>query len=338
MVKRALTLTFIFDAMSGNYGESVGNISELKKLTKHGQIYSYISRQAIRYEIWKFLKEQFRIDTTDYWDEEPELKEEVERILREADLPSELPPSQILEVNKEVVQFHPDVNALNCVEADLFGYMKTKKNKVSKTRPAVVRISPAVSLEPMAGDIEFGTNKSFADRKGENPNPFQFEHHSSLYTYTVTVNLDSLGKEENIGEVPREEKARRLKLLLRALFFLSREIKGRNENLAPLFVIGGIYSVKNPFFLERVLIEYKPEMRKYRLNTEIIADVCNLSFKGERVGNSSLVGYLKSFWDNDFEEELKEALKEGSVLSIPQLLQRLEKEVDRAFGVGNESS
>jgi len=338
MVRRALTLTFIFEATSGNYGESVGNVSELKKLTKHGQVYSYISRQAIRYEIWKFLKEQFKIDTSDYWNEKPELKEKVEEILREAGLPRELPPPSILTEEKEVVQFHPDVNALNCVEADLFGYMKTERNKSSKTRSAVVRISPAISLEPMAGDVEFGTNKNFADRKGVSPNPFQFEHHSSLYTYTVTVDLERLGREEDIGEVPKEEKARRVKLLLRALFFLTREIKGRTENLSPLFVIGGFYSVKNPFFLGRVFAEYVPEKRKYRVNTELIADVCNLTFKGERVGNSTLVGYLRGFWDNNFEEELKGALREGGVLSVPLLLQNLEREVDRAFGVEDESS
>ena len=30
--------------------------------------------------------------------------------------------------------------------------------------------------------------------------------------------------------------------------FLYRDIKGRRENLSPLFVIGGVFSRKNPFF------------------------------------------------------------------------------------------
>ena len=34
--KRALTLTIIFKGLSPNYGESVGNVSELKKLTHGG--------------------------------------------------------------------------------------------------------------------------------------------------------------------------------------------------------------------------------------------------------------------------------------------------------------
>jgi CRISPR-associated protein Cst2 len=331
MDKRALTLTLIFDAMSANYGESVGNVSELKKITRHGEVYTYISRQALRYELWKFLKEQFGIDTSEYWEEEPEIKKEVEETLKKVGFKAELPPREILTAEREVVQFHPSVNALNCVEADLFGYMKTEKNKKALTRSATIRLSPAVSLEPMAGDVEFGTNKNFADRKGVDPNPFQFEHHSSLYSYTVTVDLEKLGAEfdekgEKIAEVPRREKARRLKYFLRALFFLSRDIKGRSENLSPLFAVGGFYKVKNPFFLGRILAQYSPEKRQYRLNTEILKDVCSLTFMDEKVGDSTLVGYLKGFWDNEFEKELPGALP------IPELLKKLEKEVDRIFG------
>ena len=42
----------IFLAESANYGEGIGNISSLKKMTRgnHEQ-YSYISRQAMRYNI-----------------------------------------------------------------------------------------------------------------------------------------------------------------------------------------------------------------------------------------------------------------------------------------------
>jgi CRISPR-associated protein Cst2 len=38
---KGLTVSIIFDAMSLNYGEGVGNISELKKLSKGGELYSY---------------------------------------------------------------------------------------------------------------------------------------------------------------------------------------------------------------------------------------------------------------------------------------------------------
>ena len=74
------------------------------------------------------------------------------------------------------------------------------------------------------------------------------------------------------------------------------------------------------------MVEYSPEKRQYRLNTEILKDVCSLTFMDEKVGDSTLVGYLKGFWDNEFEKELPGALP------IPELLKKLEKEVDRIFG------
>ena len=46
----------------------------------------------------------------------------------------------------------------------------------------------------------------------------------------------------------KEEKAERVKILLDTMQYLYRDIKGRRENLSPLFVIGGRYSRKNPFF------------------------------------------------------------------------------------------
>lgn len=52
MKKDGLTLTMVFLAESANYGEGVGNITTLKKMTRGDyQQYSYISRQAIRYNL-----------------------------------------------------------------------------------------------------------------------------------------------------------------------------------------------------------------------------------------------------------------------------------------------
>lgn len=60
-MKKGLTLSIIFEASSANYGESFGNIAGLKKVTRTGgNTYSYISRQAIRYN----LVEQMGCDNT----------------------------------------------------------------------------------------------------------------------------------------------------------------------------------------------------------------------------------------------------------------------------------
>ena len=52
MIRNGLTLTMVFLAESANYGEGVGNITTLKKLSRGTyEQYSYISRQALRYNI-----------------------------------------------------------------------------------------------------------------------------------------------------------------------------------------------------------------------------------------------------------------------------------------------
>jgi len=271
---KGLTYTAIFEAMSLNYGEGVGNISELKKLTKGGEFYSYTSRQAIRYDIYRTLKESYNIDDK----EDPLTKEQ------------------------QVVQFKPDANIKDYVEMDLFGYMKTKKGQGSISRPAVVRISPAISLEPMEGDVEFGTNKNFADRAGTDPNPFQFEHHYSLYSYTVTIDLDRIGVDENDKiYISPDEKAKRVNQLLEVLKVLTRNIKGRTESLSPIFAIGGVYDIKNPFFLNKLKVNYSKEEKKYGIDTEILDSQLSLSFDGKSIRDYTYVGYLKGYWLNESE-------------------------------------
>ena len=98
-MNKGLTLTIVFDAMSLNYGEGIGNISELKKLTRSGEVFAYLSRQAIRYDIYRMLKEYFNID----------------------------PGKNPLTGDNTVVQFSSDTTVKDYIEADLFGYMKDKK-------------------------------------------------------------------------------------------------------------------------------------------------------------------------------------------------------------------
>ena len=59
MLVKGLTMTMIFEAESANYGEGVGNIAALKKLSRgNGDQYTYISRQAIRYNMVEQLGEE----------------------------------------------------------------------------------------------------------------------------------------------------------------------------------------------------------------------------------------------------------------------------------------
>jgi len=300
---KGLTVSIIFDAMSLNYGEGVGNISELKKLSRSGELLSYESRQAIRYDIYRMLKELFNIDSDK---EEP------------------------LTAENDVVQFKPEANIRDYIEADLFGYMKTEKNKGSITRPAVVRITPAIALEPMFLDVEFGTNLNFAQRAGTDPNPFQFEHHLSLYSYTITVELDRVGEDENDNiSLEPEEKLKRVNMLLDVLKVLNRNIKGRMESLNPLFAIGGVYNVKNPFFLNRLKTFYNKETRKYSIETPILNNILQMSFNGENIKDKTYIGIVEGYWEN--ENNIKNLLPENQIFNVNDFFEKLKEDIKEYY-------
>jgi CRISPR-associated protein Cst2 len=269
MNKKGLTLSMIFEADSANYGEGVGNVTALKKISRGtGDMYSYISRQALRYNI----VQQMGIDHTP------------------------------LDVDGTVIQFHPDATIKDSPEIDLFGYMKTKKP--TRTRSAVVRLSHAVALESFQTDIDFLTNKGLLDRYNKNTeemkdggNIAQSEIHKSFYAYTITVDLDKVGIDTNDRiEIEQSEKAARVIALLDAVKFLYRDIKGRRENLSPIFAIGGVYDIKNPFFENRL------KLHKNYLKVDTILDVFNYD---ARIRKHTVTGLIKGILQNDQEIEEK---------------------------------
>ncbi len=245
---KGVTLTIIFEAESANYGESIGNVASLKKVARNdGEQYSYISRQAIRYNIVEQLGEEYA------------------------------PVSAEGKGEKKVVQFSKDSTIKEYPEIDFFGYLKTEKNTGGKKRSAKVRISNAISLETYKGDLDFLTNKGLADRISENMNIAQSEIHKSLYKYTVTIDLDQIGIDgiDDELELPKEEKIRRVNKLIDTISMLYRDIRGRREDLKPLFIIGGIYDIKNPFFHNIVDVKDK------KINVEAIKESIYDSIKDD---------------------------------------------------------
>lgn len=288
MNKKGLTLSIIFEAESANYGEGVGNVTSLKKISRGDhEMYTYISRQALRYNI----VEQMGVNNTP------------------------------LGTDGKVLQFHPDATIADYPEIDLFGYMKTGKQ--TKTRAAVVRLSNAIALESYNTDLEFLTNKGLLDRfnasveKGKElsgGNIAQSEIHKSFYAYTVAVDLDKVGIDVNDDiEIPLAERAQRVIKLLQAIKFLYRDIKGRRENFAPIFAIGGVYNQKNPFFENRLKIS------ENKLAVSTIENVLELD---EEIKANTKVGLVKGLLLND--DEIEEKLN-----SIPmaEFFKALESEV-----------
>ena len=296
MENKGLTLSIIFEAESANYGESFGNISSLKKLSRgDGNSYSYISRQALRYNIINQLG----------WDN-----------------------TKVSNADK-VVQFEKDASIKDYPEIDFFGYMKTGKNSVngsSNTRNAVVRLSNAIALESYNSDLDFLTNMALAKRGGMDNAIAQSEIHKSYYAYTVTIDLDKVGIDEIIKdkennkekhEIDNKEKAKRVKELLKVLKTLYRDIRGRRENLSPIFIIGGVYNIKNPFFENRL------KVNKNNLEIKTITNVLDLD---REIKNNTICGLVDSMFSNT--EEIKEKLKAQSVSYV---IDELSKKVDEYY-------
>lgn len=294
MSRQGLTLTMIFLAESANYGEGVGNISTLKKMSRGNyEQYTYISRQAMRYNIIQQLG----------WDNTP------------------------VDGKSGVVQFAPSATIQEYPEIDLFGYMKTSSKEEGKsekggasTRSAVVRLSNAIALEPYQSDLEFLTNMGLARRQNLENGIAQSEIHRSFYAYTITVDLDKVGIDGELS-VPKEERAERVKAMLDTVQFLYRDIKGRRENLAPVFVVGGRYERKNPFFENRIVLN------KGKIQIDTLTEIIECSAD---VKDHTVVGVSSGIFEND--SEVKKLPGAGSVADA---FNRLKKEVDEYYGESN---
>ncbi len=287
MKPKGLILSMIFEAESANYGEGIGNVASLKKMARgNGDQYTYISRQALRYNIVE------------------QLDEATAAVKAEGS------------GDKKVIQFAPDATIKDYPEIDFFGYMKTQKGTGSATRSAKVRLSNAVSLESFKGDLDFLTNKGLADRLNENMNIAQSEIHRSYYRYTITGDLDKIGIDEgdNIS-IENSEKARRINKLLDTIALLYRDIRGRREDLKPLFAIGGVYNIKNPVFQNA--LEVKD-------NKVIVSTIEGVLF--DIIKKDTFCGLIEGKFSND--KEIKEKL---NATTMPEFFNNLKRKVSEYY-------
>lgn len=299
--KSGLTITMIFKAQSLNYSEGIGNIAELKKLTRgNGDVYTFASRQALRYDIARLGNEMFN------WN------------------------LQVVDKDKKTVQFSEKYTIEDSEEMDLFGYMRTigksdDKDGGANVRSAVVRLSNALSLEKYKSDIEFLSNKGMADRINEHPNIANLEQHLSYYTYTVTIDLSKVGIDCDI-ELSNEVKKNRVIQLLEILKVLNRNIRGREENLSPVFVIGGIYTLNSPFFLGRIALNDKKE--KFELDVDMLKDAMSLKLGEEFIKDDTRVGIVKNTFSN--EDKINEMVN-NKVGTVQEFFEDIESKVSEYY-------
>lgn len=287
MKNKGLTLTMVFQAESANYGESIGNVASLKKISgAQGDQYSYISRQAIRYNIAEQLGEDLA------------------------------PVKAEGSGDKKVIQFSEEAMIDKYPEIDFFGYLKTEKGTGGKKRSAKVRLSNAISLESFKGDLDFLTNKGQADKIKENMNIAQAEIHRSYYRYTLTADLEQIGEDEEYSiSLDNAERARRVKRLLDTVALLYRDIRGRREDLKPLFAIGGVYDIKNPVFQNVVNVKN---------NCIDVAEIKGVLY--DIIKDDTYCGVVDKSFDNS--SELKEEL---GAMSMPDFFTTLKQKVDAYY-------
>jgi len=297
-MSKTATMSIIFQAQSLNYGEGMGNISELKKLTRgNGLQYTVASRQCLRYDM-------VRLGALIYnWN------------------------LQVVDKSKGTVQFKEDLTIKDSVEMDLFGYMKTKEGEGGINRSAAVRVSFAISLEPYKNDMEFLSNKGLADRIGEDANIANVEQHLSYYTYTVTIDLDKVGVD---GEIVLDNQTRfqRVAQLLDIIKILNREIRGRQENLSPLFVIGGMYDLPNPVFLGRIKLEEAKD--SFAIDLEPIKSAMEICILDRNVMDSTKVGIVSGMFANEF--QIKDLFKEKA-MTVNEFFENMKREIKEYYGV-----
>jgi CRISPR-associated protein Cst2 len=293
-----LTMTIIFDGSNLNYGEGFGNVLNLKKLSYRGKNYSYISRQALRYDIVRLMNQDMDIKLT---------------------------PT---DKKGGVIQFTAEAKIDEYPEIDFFGYMKTSENKIRK---AVVRLTDAVSLEPYNNDMDFATNKGLADRIKDNVGNdiFQSEYHKSYYSYTITTDLDKIGEDPNYDiSLGTDEKVKRLNMLLDSVKLVNRDIRGKRENLNPIFVIGGVYDIGNPFFYNRVEIDFKMEKSQTKavIKDEIINSVLQTTFKDKAISEQTTLGAIDGVFDNIDKIDVKQkTTTEGFFKSVKTEIEKYYK-------------
>ena len=327
-MKGMLTLTIITQrATSLNYGENIGNVSILKKLSlgDNSQI-TYVSDKALKYDIRRKGKEEKGWKLLD---------EKVKELIEKSKDGKKL---NVDKFAKELVQEYQ--------EFDIFGGLLTnlkgadgKKVELSYgdsvKRTAPVKITYAYSISKFQGDMDFMNNIEAYNRyirhieQKDAQVITQSEQHTAHYCYTVAIDLDRIGvwETENGTEevIPAEEKAKTVKDLLDIIRTLSRQIRGRYENLSPIFVIGGIYKVKNPFFMGCVSAK-ETEDGKLLLDVNRLLDCKGIIPEEER--DNTLCGLLSGFFAN--EQEIREKL---NCKSVGEVFEELKSKVGEIYGV-----
>jgi len=287
------------DLTNLNSGEGESNLVDVKKFKIRGVEYPYVSGQAMRY----YIKEAIRRNLSD---------------------------SEFMCVPDE--KGEACGNYRDCIACDLFGFMKTVKEKGASTRISPVKVSPAIGLLPFDENstVDFLTRRHRGTEKVEG-DIVNVEIGVNIYKVGIAIDVQRVGGEEVIEDnrcvkieyfVNENERKKRIAKVLSALRFLSDYSKQARllTDFTPDFII---IAFQNTYShrLQKA-IEFNGGLDVERLKT-ILSDVMEYSPK-------IFVGVIPKLLEN--EDEVKKTIEElGLEVTTPNqaiksALEYLEKE------------
>lgn len=369
---KGLTLTIVTSKVqSVNYGETIGNVSTLKKLStgtdNPKKLITYFSDKAIKYDVKRIGRDQFNwnlmnksivsVFVNNYsdgnFDADNFLKDMIKKyeefdlfggmfadiggvsdvitkkINNEDDVKNfvkDLSDDIKIQIDEELFKVKQlkdyfegkakgsNIKKISKAIENAIGkeisYQKSllieDTNKLKRSQP--VRFSNGYSISEFVYDMNLlndidAYNRYIQYTAGQKKQSLVYpEEHLSYYTYTLTIDLDRVGayeKEEN-GKVIFEPvvdpavRARRVNDILEiVLLYLNREIKGRKEKLTPVFVIGGVYDVKHPFFANAIY--FWEENQKLNFKYEDVKKVFDIYNSVHGIEEDTFLFYDESF-------------------------------------------
>lgn len=287
MKNKALTLTIIAN-MTSNYGEGLGNIGSVQKVYRNGKSYAIRSRES--------MKNAIMVQSGLYDDLEVQVDKSV---------------------NQKAVS--KDINASNnrALEG---GYMNTSNG--TKIRKSSFYLTDAISFNSFVNETRFHNNlylaQTYAKKTGISVQnkakeaglmPYQYEYDKSLKKYSITIDLDRIGVDENYNaEANSEEKIYRVNALLDTVKTLTMVVKGNLDNAEPVFVVGGIGDRKTHYFdnvvqMENLRLKIGDDLKKKLSEGYKISLLEGYNFENEDQIKSELYPIsIENFFDNLYEE------------------------------------
>lgn len=295
--KTALTLTVVAN-MTSNYSEGLGNIGSVQKVYRNQKAYATRSRES--------LKNAIMVQSGMY-----------------DDLQTDIVGGKQKKVSQKKVS--EEINAANCRALE-GGYMNTKE--LTYVRNSSFYLTDAISCDSFINEARFHNNlyvaTNYAKATGINLQekatdaglmPYQYEYDKSLKVYSMTIDLEMIGKDENFSaEASAQEKAERVIALLDAVKNLSLVVRGNLDNAEPLFVVGGLSERKTHYF-ENVLHVHKEEL-------------CITEDLKDKIAEGFSVGLMQS---GTFKNE-KEIMTELKPLSVHEFFDKVKEEVKEYYG------